>query len=52
MDRPVEIIDEYICEIVGLTGDKIPINKRVALKFSVGAYDMSQSHDFAIVSDV
>ena len=51
MDRPVEIIDEYICEIVGLTGDKIPINKRVALKFSVGAYAMSQSHEFAIVSD-
>ena len=46
----LEIIDEYVCDIIGCSGAKTPVNETVSLDFQFGTLEVT-NQEFKIISD-
>jgi hypothetical protein len=46
---PVHVTRERVCELVGFSGHRKVIDETVELSFSIGAFQMSKPHKFAVV---
>jgi hypothetical protein len=49
--RPTLVLCERLCDIVGFSGERTPIERVVYLGFAVGSYEMPRVFKFAVVSD-
>jgi hypothetical protein len=51
-DVEFNLLKERVCDIVGLSGVRTPIEYTVELKFDIGTYSMPVCHKFAVVDNL
>jgi len=45
------VTDEYVCDIVGFSGQHTAVRQTALMSFSIGSFDMPSAHKFGIIDD-
>ena len=48
----IRVVNERVCDVVGFSQVKYPVTSIAEVKFSIGTYQMSSPHKFAVVSSL
>ena len=51
VDTHVEVIEKLLCEITGFSGKKYIVREVARFRFSIGSFQMTKHHEFAVVPD-